>query len=73
MNDLEDMLCFNGRDEGLLGFPSGTSVKNLPANAGDVRDVGSISGSRRSLEEGMAIDSGIHAWRIPRTEEPGHD
>ena len=48
-------------------------VKNLPANAGDVRDVGSISGSRRSLEEGMAIDSGIHAWRIPRTEEPGHD
>ena len=48
-------------------------VKNLPANAGDVRDVGSISGSRRSLEEGMAIDSSIHAWRIPRTEEPGHD
>ena len=55
------------------GFPGGSVVKNLPANAGDVRDVGSISGSRRSLEEGMAIDSGIHAWRIPRTEEPGHD
>ena len=24
-------------------------VKNLPANAGDIRDVGSIPGSRRSL------------------------
>ena len=52
MNDLEDMLCFNGRDEGLLGFPSGTSVKNLPANAGDVRDVGSIPGLGRSPGEG---------------------
>ena len=26
-------------------------VKNLPANAGDVQDVGSIPGSRRSLGE----------------------
>ena len=30
------------------GFPSGTSGKNLPANAGDVRDVGSIPGLGRS-------------------------
>ena len=29
-------------------------VKNLSANAGDVRDVGSILGWGRSLEEGMA-------------------
>ena len=27
-------------------------VKNLPANAGDTRDVGSITGSRRSPGEG---------------------
>ena len=27
-------------------------VKNLPANAGNVRDAGSISGSARSLGEG---------------------
>ena len=27
-------------------------VKNLPANAGDIRDVGSIPGLRRSLGEG---------------------
>ena len=27
-------------------------VKNLPANAGDIRDTGSIPGSGRSLERG---------------------
>ena len=27
-------------------------VKNLPANAGDIRDAGSIPGSERSSEEG---------------------
>ena len=29
-------------------------VKNPPANAGDLRDAGSIPGSGRSLEKGMA-------------------
>ena len=42
-------------------------VKNLPANAGDVRDAGSIPG----WEKGMAAHSSILAWRIPWTEEPG--
>ena len=28
-----------------FGFPSGTVVKNLPANAGDTRDASSIPGS----------------------------
>ena len=46
-------------------------VKNLPAKAGDVRDVDSIPGWGRSLEEGMATHSSILAWRIPWTEEPG--
>ena len=46
-------------------------VKNLPANAGDVRDAGSVPGWGRSLEEGMTAHSGILAWRISRTEEPG--
>ena len=46
-------------------------VKNLPANAGDVRDAGSIPGLERSREEGMATYSSILAWRIPWTEEPG--
>ena len=35
-----------------MGFPSGTSGKNVPANAEDVRDVGSISGSGRCPGEG---------------------
>ena len=46
-------------------------VKNLPANAGDIRDVGSIPGSGDPLEEGMATHSSILAWRIARTGEPG--
>ena len=35
-----------------LGFPGGSVVKNLPVNAGDVRDVGSIPGSGRSPSGG---------------------
>ena len=46
-------------------------VKNLPIDAGDIRDVGSIPGSGRSLEEGMVTNSRILAWRILWTEEPG--
>ena len=47
-------------------------VKNLPANAGDIKDVGSIPGSGRSpLEEEMATHFHILVWRIPWTEEPG--
>ena len=32
----------------IMGFPCGAIVKNLPANAGDARDMGSIPESRRS-------------------------
>ena len=46
-------------------------VKNLPANAGDVRDMGLTPGLGTSLEEGMAIHSSFLAWRISWTEEPG--
>ena len=35
-----------------MGFPGGTAVKNLPAKAGDIRDMGSIPGSGRSPGEG---------------------
>ena len=43
-------------------------VKNLPANAGNIRDSGSIFptlGWEDPLEEGMATHSSILAWRIP--------
>ena len=57
-------------------------VKNLPANAGDIRDRGSMPGLRREgLEEGTAthscvlffffFHSCILAWRISWTDEPG--
>ena len=46
-------------------------IKNLPANAWDVRDVGSIPGSGRSPGEGMATHCSILAWRILWTGEPG--
>ena len=45
-------------------------LKNLPASAGDIRDMGSIPGWGRSLEEVKATDFCNLAWRIPWTEEP---
>ena len=45
-------------------------VKNPPANAGDVRDSGSIPGWE-NLEKEMTTHFSIFAWRIPWTEEPG--
>ena len=41
------------------------AVKNLPADAEDIRDAGSMPGQEDPLEEGMATYSSILAWRIP--------
>ena len=47
-------------------------VKNLPANAGEARDVGLISlDPEDPLEEETGTHSSILAWRIPWTQEPG--
>ena len=46
-------------------------VKNLPANAGDVRDVGLIPGSERSPGGGHGNPLSILIWRLPWSEEPG--
>ena len=46
-----------------MGFPDDAVIKNLPANAGDARNMGLIPGSGRSPEEGMATHSSILAWR----------
>ena len=46
-------------------------VKNPPANAEAVRDVGLILGQEGPLEEEMATHSILLAWIIPWTEEPG--
>ena len=44
-------------------------VKNSPANAGDVRDVGLVPGLGRS-PRGHGNQLVFLAWRIPWTEEP---
>ena len=46
-------------------------AKNLPANAEDTVDMGSIPGLEDPLEQEMATHSNILAWKIPWTEEPG--
>ena len=51
-----------------MGFPGCSTVKNLPANAGDL---GSIPGLEDPLEKEMAIHSSTTVWKIPWTEEPG--
>ena len=49
------------------GFPGGSVVKNLPANA---EDTGYIPGSGRSHGEGNGNNSSILVWEIPWTKEP---
>ena len=46
-------------------------VKNLPANAGNTRNMGPFLVWEDPLEEEMATHSSILAWKIPWTEEPG--
>ena len=57
-------------------FPAGTDTASLAAlmvkNLLAMQETQLRSlGQEDSLEEGTAIHSGILAWRIPRTEEPG--
>ena len=56
----------------ILPFPFQASqvalvVKNLPASAGEVKDMG----LKDTLKEEMATYSSILAWRITWTKEPG--
>ena len=48
------------------GFPGGTSgIKNLPANAGDIRDTSSIPGLGRSPGEGKGNPHGYSCLGNP--------
>ena len=47
------------------------TVKNLPANAGDSRNMGSIPGLGRSPGKGNSNSLHILAWKIPWLEELG--
>ena len=46
-------------------------VKNMPVNAGDIRDIGSVSGLGKSPGAGHGNPLQCSCLRIPRTEEPG--
>ena len=46
-------------------------VKNMPANAGDIRDMVQSLRWEGLLGKGMGTHSSILAWRIPWTEEAG--
>ena len=52
-------------------FPGGTVVKNLPANAGDIRDSSLTSGSVRSPGGGNGNPLQCSFLGNPWTEEPG--
>ena len=52
----------------VLGFPSGSVVKHLPAmQEMKVRSLGRDD----TVEKEMAAHSSVLAWRIPGTREPG--
>ena len=40
-------------------------VKDLPANAGDIRDMGLIPGLENTLKKEMATQSSVLTWKIP--------
>ena len=50
-----------------MSFLGGEVVKNPPANAGDLRDIGSIPGLEDTLEKGMATP-----WRRAWQPSPGN-
>ena len=54
-----------------LGFPGGTVVKNLSANAGDARHAGSSPGSGRSPGAGNGKQFQCFCLENSRTEDPG--
>ena len=68
-------MWWNARDKGRIVSPWVSQVvlviKNLPVNAGDVREAGSILGLEDPLEEEMATHFSILAWKIPWAEELG--
>ena len=46
-------------------------VKNMPANAGDIRNAVQSLGWEDPLKKEMITYSSILAWKIPWAEEPG--
>ena len=59
---------FGAKSDSLLGFPGESVVKNPP----EIQEMrAQFLGREDPLEEEMAAQSSILAWRIPWTEGPG--
>ena len=54
-----------------MGYQVALVLKNPPVKAGNIRDLGLISGLKDPLEKGMATHSSSLVWRILWTEESG--
>ena len=54
-----------------MGFQAAPAVKNLPANARDIRDVGSSSGSERSSGGGNPLWYSCLESTMDWTEDSG--
>ena len=71
MNYQPQMNYNNDKINIIKGFPGGSEVKNPPIMQ-ETQETWVLSlGWENPLEEGMATYSGILAWGIPQTEEPG--
>ena len=66
----DSLICFL-KPVDIMDFSGGIVVKNLTANAGDSRDLGSICGWERTSGVGNGNQLQYFAWKIPWTEEPG--
>ena len=54
-----------------MGFPDGSVIRNLSANAGDTGSIPEDPLGEDPLGKEMTIHCSILAWEIPWTEEPG--
>ena len=63
--------CSPSRPFKIIAFPTGSAGKEFVCNAGDTGNAGSIPGSGRSPQGGMATHSGILAGKTPWTGELG--
>ena len=54
-----------------MGFSAGSVVKNPPADAEDLRGMGSIPGSGRSPGGGNGNPFQYYSWKILWMEKPG--
>ena len=69
MGDFPLQTPYSDSQQLVPGFPGGSVVKNLPANAGDLREAGSIPGFGRTSAEGNGSPLHCSCLRNPMERE----